>query len=232
VICSVINSNANTMFLPPPPYSDLKPDNLLIDQYGHLKLTDFGLSRIGFLDRRVRDEMANSLAHGGHHLPTSPAPSRSHTPPAQADTVSPNTYRHSYFGLLFDRSRRGSMASSTSGEGSGSGTPNFVPSTHEGSKSPENAASTTVSEEAPHHTRQHSNTSSMPSMLSHSVSSSITASSFMFADRDRTESERTDSPRGAVGTPDYLSPESILGTGQDAMVDWVSFFSLTFLPCS
>jgi serine/threonine protein kinase len=33
----------------------------------------------------------------------------------------------------------------------------------------------------------------------------------------------------AVGTPDYLAPESILGTGQDSMVDWVSdffFFSL------
>ncbi|KAG2176702.1 hypothetical protein INT44_007366 [Umbelopsis vinacea] len=72
--------------------------------------------------------------------------------------VSPNTYRHSYFGLLFDRSRRGSMASSTSGEGSGSGTPNFIPSLPEGSKSPENASST-AGEEAHHHNRQHSNTS-------------------------------------------------------------------------
>lgn len=27
----------------------------------------------------------------------------------------------------------------------------------------------------------------------------------------------------AIGTPDYIAPESILGTGHDSMVDWVGF---------
>ncbi|ORZ34425.1 hypothetical protein BCR44DRAFT_41628 [Catenaria anguillulae PL171] len=219
-------------------HRDLKPDNFLIHQSGHLKLTDFGLSRIGFLGRRGNSNM------------TLPPPTLPSSPMVHIKTPMSDSRDSGSEGLALPvnplltnyilHSRRGSVVGGPDAAIRASST---------------NLDSASVSEPfhplAGGHNSLRGSTANLPSSSGLSVPASSlgparsaplvaspltdsphsdpatpeTGGTGASAPQSREEppaSEASpDRPRTFVGTPDYLAPESILGIGKDdATVDW------------